>query len=188
VVQRFLRSIDVKDPVGRRDHAILHLMAHYGLRPGELAHLTLDSIDWPAQTLCVRQTKTHSALLMPLHERTAHVLRDYLQRARAPSALSWLFLRAVAPEAPMSKYSLSYVFRTRARRSGLPLEGYSAYSLRHAFALRLFQRGVGMKAIGDLMGHRSLLSTEVYIRLQTDVLREVALPVPCLEAQAGGVA
>ena len=78
----------------------------------------------------------------------------------------------------MTKFAASYMFRTRARRSGLPIDSYSAYSLRHAFAHRLFQRGVGMKAIGDLMGHRNLVSTSVYLRLQSELLRDVALQVP----------
>ena len=86
----------------------------------------------------------------------------------------------------MTKFSASYVFRVRARRSGLPLSQYSAYSLRHGFAHRLFQRGVGMKAIGDLMGHRNIVSTSIYLRLQADSLREVALPVPGHDL--GGVA
>lgn len=188
LVKQLLSSIDRSDRTGRRDHAALHLMAHYGLRTGELAHLTLDSIDWKARTLTVYQSKTYSTLVLPLHDRTLRILSSYLELARPQSTLPWLFLSGVAPAAPMNKYSLSQVFRTRARRSGLPIAQYSSYSLRHAFALRLFQRGVGMKAIGDLMGHRSFLSTSAYIRLQADVLREVALPVPGHHASAGGVA
>lgn len=70
------------------------------------------------------------------------------------------------------------IFDKRAEQSGLPIDGYSAYSLRHAFAMRLLTRGVGVKAIGDLLGHRSLASTCLYLRLDTDMLRDVALPVP----------
>jgi len=80
------------------------------------------------------------------------------------------------------------MFRVRARRSGLPLTDASAYSLRHSFAMRLFDRGVGIKAIGDLMGHHSIVSTAVYLRLQTEVLRKVALPVPASRASKGGAA
>jgi site-specific recombinase XerD len=71
--------------------------------------------------------------------------------------------------------------------SGLPISHASPYALRHSFAMRLFARGVGIKAIGDLMGHHSLVSTSVYLRLQTDMLREVALPVPKAAATTGGV-
>ena len=83
----------------------------------------------------------------------------------------------------MTKFAVSCVFYQRLRESGLPVGDYTAYSLRHAFAMRLFERGVGMKAIGDLMGHRNLISTGVYLRLQADMLREVALPVPALQKE-----
>ena len=88
----------------------------------------------------------------------------------------------------MSKSAVSQVFRARADRNGPPISQYSAHCLRHAFAQRLFQRGVGMKAIGDLMGHRSLVSTSIYLRLQADALREVALPVPGHAGPIRGVA
>lgn len=186
MVERLLRSIDLEGRTGRRDRTMLHLMAYYGLRTGELTHLTLDSINWQASTLTVWQAKTRSTLVLPLHAKTLGLLTDYLKRARPMTCLPWLFLKNTAPEGSMSKYAASLVFLTRARRSGLPISQYCAYSLRHAFALRLFQRGVGMKAIGDLMGHRSLVSTSVYLRLQSDALREVALPVPAREALGEG--
>jgi len=178
LVEGLLQSIDLNGRTGRRDHAMLHLMAHYGLRTGELTYLTIDSINWRAGTLTVWQQKTRSTLVLPLHAETLNILRSYLELGRPRTSLQWLFLRGAAPLGPMTKYAASYMFLCRARRSGLPLSPYSAYSLRHAFAHRLFQRGVGMKAIGDLMGHRSIVSTSVYLRLQADALREVALAVP----------
>jgi len=183
LVQCLLRSIDLNGRTGRRDHAMLHLMAHYGLRTGELTYLTIDSIDWRSRTLTVWQQKTRSTLMLPLHADTLSILGNYLKLARPRTRLPWLFLRGAAPLGPMTKYAASYMFLLRARRSGLPLSGYSAYSLRHAFAHRLFQQGVGMKAIGDLMGHRSIVSTSVYLRLQAGALREVALAVPGCDAR-----
>jgi integrase len=165
---------------------MLHLMAHYGLRTGELTYLTLDSINWRARTLTVWQPKTRSTLVLPLHDLTLNILGDYIELARPQIDLPWLFIRGAAPLAQMTKFAASFMFRTRARRSGLPISGYSAYSLRHAFAHRLFQQGVGMKAIGDLMGHRNLVSTSVYLRLQSESLRDVALQVP--SHATGGVA
>jgi site-specific recombinase XerD len=183
LVEQLLQSIDLNGRTGRRDHAMLHLMAHYGLRTGELTYLTVDSINWRSHTLTVWQQKTRSTLVLPLHDRTLSILSDYLKLSRPRTELPWLFLRGAAPIGPMTKFSASYMFLSRARQSGLPLTQYSAYSLRHAFAHRLFQRGVGMKAIGDLMGHRSIVSTSVYLRLQADALREVALAVPGYDAR-----
>lgn len=187
-VEQLLSSIDCRTRTGARDYAILHLMAHYGIRTGEIALLQLESINWTARTLTVWQPKTRSTLVLPLHELSLRILKDYLTRSRPHTGLPWLFLRGAAPLAAMTKYSVSYVFKTRARRSGLPIAQYSSYSLRHGFAQHLFLKGVGMKAIGDLMGHRNLVSTSVYLRLQSAMLREVALPVPGLLETTGGAA
>jgi site-specific recombinase XerD len=99
-----------------------------------------------------------------------------------------LFTATKAPFHPVHKATMTYVFKNRARKAGLPIAHESPYALRHSFAMRLFGRGVGIKAIGDLMGHSSLASTCVYLRLQIDVLREVALPVPRTVATSGGAA
>lgn len=186
LAQRLLASIDLGSRSGWRDLAMLHLMAHYGLRPSEVAALTLDAIDWKAGTLRVEQRKTRSDLLLPVNPRTLALLRRYLRHGRPRTSYSALFLRARTPVGPISHYAVGDAFKKRARTSELPLEGFSAYGLRHGFAMRLLDRGVGIKAIGDLLGHRTLESTCVYLRLQTDALREVALPIPRLPRRFAG--
>ena len=185
-VRRLLASIRRRGPRDWRDYAILHLMAYYGLRPSEVAALRLDSIDWQAGTLRVEQRKTRSVLVLPLDDRTLRLLRRYLQVARPNNDLPQLFLRIRSPIAAIKHYGVIEVFSYRARRSGLPLDGVSSYSLRHSFAMRLLRRGVGIKAIGDLLGHRSLEATCVYLRVDTDMLRTVALPVPTIMSVGGG--
>jgi integrase/recombinase XerD len=178
-VLALLDSVDRIDSMGWRDYAILHLMSHYGLRPCEVVSLQLDAIDWGAGTMRVTQRKTRSTLILPLAEHTVRILQRYQIEGRpSNSARPELFLRARSPAGPMKHYAVGDVYYSRARRSGLDLQGTSAYSLRHSFAMRLLDRGVGIKAIGDVLGHRSLESTCVYLRLQMDALRDVALPLP----------
>jgi integrase/recombinase XerD len=177
-VQALLASIDRSTRIGMRDHAILHLMAGYGLRPGEVAALKRSSIDWQAQTLRVEQTKTRSVLLTPLAPDTIEILCRYVEQLGAASSQDELFGLAQPPFGPMSACAVSVRFKVHARRSGLPIAEASAYALRHSFAMRLLGAGVSMKLIGDLMGHSSLASTNVYLRIQADMLREVALDVP----------
>lgn len=188
VIQKLLASIDRTDRSGWRDFMMLYLMAHYGLRPGEVAHLTLESIDWKSRTLRVQQHKTHSWLNLPLKKESICLLRRYLKEGRRQSQRSELFLTALAPYGHLSKACVSRLFKNRVRRSGLPISHNFPYSLRHSFAMRLFDRKVGIKTIGDLMGHQSITSTTVYLRLQTDVLRDVALPVPTAAKPKGGAA
>jgi site-specific recombinase XerD len=176
-VRQLLASIDRRTCIGRRDHAMLHLMASYGLRPGEIAALRRSSIDWEAGTLRVEQSKTGSVLVLPLASGSLAVLRQYLDGTGPPSGDD-LFSKAWAPCGPLSACAISVRFKVHVRRSGLPIADASAYCLRHSFAMGLLRCGVGMKLIGDLLGHHSLASTSAYLRIQTDMLREVALEVP----------
>ena len=182
LVQKLLRSIDRSDPMGCRDHAILYLMAHYGLRPSEIVTLTLASIDWAGKTLHVEQCKTRSLLVLPLSDQALRELKRYLRCGRPGSTHPQLFLRRRTPAGPLKHTAVCDIYEKRARLSALPLQATSSYSLRHAFAMRLLDRGVGIKAIGDLLGHHTLESTCVYLRLQTEALRSVGLPVPSLAA------
>ncbi|MFN0314549.1 MAG: tyrosine-type recombinase/integrase [Burkholderiales bacterium] len=179
-VRRLLASIRRRSPRDWRDYAILHLMAYYGLRPSEVAALRLDSVDWEAGSLRVEQCKTRSVLVLPLADRTLRLLRRYLRLARPNSDLPQLFLRIRSPIKALRNYGVIDIFSYRAVKSSLPIDGASSYSLRHAFAMRLLRRGVGVKTIGDLLGHRSLEATCVYLRVDIDMLRTVALPVPTL--------
>lgn len=185
LVVRLLASVDRASRAGWRDYAVLHLMAYYGLRPSEIVTLTLGSIDWTASTLSVKQCKTRSTLVLPLADRTVNLLRRYLRHGRPSVDYSELFLRVRRPTGCLEHCAVSNIFAKRVRLSGLPLKGSSPYGLRHAFAMRLLRRGVGVKAIGDLLGHHSLESTCVYLRIDTDMLRSVALPVPKLERCGG---
>lgn len=186
LVLALLRSIDRSSRSGWRDYTILHLAAHYGLRPSEIVSLRLESVNWNARTLKVEQRKTRSTLVLPLVDRTVSILQRYLQRGRPNSPHPQLFLRARCPAGALMRYAITDIFETRAARSGLSIESYSVYSLRHAFAMRLLQRGVGLKTIGDLLGHTHLGSTCEYLRLDIDMLRGVALPVPTQCPEAGG--
>lgn len=178
LIEQLLDSIDRSTPVGLRDHAIFYLMAHYGLRTGEIPLLMLDSIDWQARTLRVEQPKTRSVLVLPLTDPAAEVLQRYLREGRPAGDRPELFPRLIAPDGALTRTAIAEAFQRHVRRSGLPLSGASPYGLRHGFAMRLLERNVGIKAIGDLLGHRSLEATSAYLRLQIDALRDVALPLP----------
>jgi site-specific recombinase XerD len=181
----FLDTIDRTETAGCRDHLILYLMACFGLRPSEIASLDLKSINWASSTLQVEQRKTRSNLVRPLPAPALELLRDYVCNVRPDSALPSLFLRLRAPAQAMTSTSIRSIYRRRARQSGLPLDATSSYSLRHGFAMRLLDRGLGIKAIGDLLGHRTVQSTQVYLRLQTESLREVGLSLPCFSHDRG---
>lgn len=186
LIQLFLNSIDRSSRAGWRDFMILHLMAIYGLRPSEVVTITLDSINWKTKELNVVQCKNRSNLMLPLLDKTLRLLKRYLHAGRSDSTLSELFLRARSPAGSLKHTAVCDIYHKRAKESGLPLQGTSSYCLRHSFALRLLNQGIGIKAIGDLLGHHSLESTCIYLRLDMAALKDVPLPVPTVSIEDTG--
>ena len=177
-VRAFLQSIRRTTPMGRRDYAMFFLMATYGLRASEVVALTLDDVHWKAGEIRVPQTKTRSALELPLTDAVASVLIDYLRHVRRPPGYRQLFLRVRAPIGTLKPTAVTEAFQGWSRRSGLQIPFQGVHCIRHSFASYLLRRGTSLKTIGDLLGHRSPESTAVYLRLATEDLREVGLPVP----------
>jgi integrase/recombinase XerD len=179
-VRSLLHSIDRSTPKGRRDYAILLMIATYGLRSGEIAALKLDDVSWRSRTLRVPRPKVGSPLSLPLTDEVATALLAYLRRGRPSSIHRELFLRARIPLGPIESTTVSDIFDTWAGPAGirLPPRAGGPHCLRHSVAVHLLREGVSMKTIGDLLGHRSAESTCVYLRLQTEDLRNVALPLP----------
>lgn len=177
-VRALLSSIDQTDAHGVRDYTILFLIAAYGLRPCEVVSLTLDDIDWRAETIRVTQRKTGNRMILPLTDDVGIVLIEYLKKGRPRAPCRELFLRLRAPCGPLRRIAVYHIFQLRVRLSGLDINQSGPYCLRHSYAVHLLRQGTSVKTIGDLMGHRSAESTGAYLRLATEDLRSVALPVP----------
>jgi site-specific recombinase XerD len=177
-VRALLESIDRTTPLGRRDYAMLLLIATYGLRTSEVVALTLDDIAWRRDELHVPRRKVDGLLLLPLTTDVGAALLDYIRQDRPALPTRVVFLRARPPAGVLKATAITEVFQARARRSGLGIPFHGPHCLRHSLAVRLLREGVSLKAIGDVLGHRGVESTCVYLRLATDDLRDVALSVP----------
>ncbi len=167
-------------PVGLRDYAILMLLATYGLRAGEVVQLRLDDIDWRTEKLRVRQSKTGNELFLPLVPAVGNALLNYLRRGRPQTELREVVLHARAPLGPFrGGSSLHSVVAHRLKEAGIQVQGrHGPHAFRFARAVSLLRGTVPLKIIGDLLGHRSAESTEVYLRLATDDLRAVSIDLP----------
>ena len=177
-VQAFLRAIDRTTPEGLRDYTMFSLIATYGLRACEVVSLTLDAIDWRGRRLTVAPRKRGTALLLPLTDAVGTTLVRYLRRGRPASPWREVFLRVRAPAGILKPTAVGEAFQKWVRCSGLPIPFHGPHCLRHSFAVHLLRQGVSLKTLGDLLGHRLAESTCVYLRLATNDLRGVALPVP----------
>ena len=180
-VRALLQSINRDTSAGRRDFTILYLASAYGLRCGEIVRLKLEDIDWRRGVLRIFQTKNRQFMELPLTDEAGDVLVDYIRR-RPTSRLRELFLRQQAPVGTISGVAIYRILKDRIRLSGIKLPNVSPHALRHTFAVTMLQRGIGIKSIGDMLGHRDMRSTSVYLRLNVEDLRQAALPVPRCDA------
>jgi integrase/recombinase XerD len=165
---------------GIRDYAILQLLATYGLRAGEVTALRLNDVDWKKDVLHVRHSKTGAHSSLPLLREPGEALLSYLKQARPPTALREVFLRLNAPHRAFKDGSSLYsMVRGRLDAADVTISGKKGpHTFRHARAVSLLRAAVPLKAIGDILGHRSALSTGAYLKLATEDLRAVALDVP----------
>lgn len=165
---------------GVRDYAILQLLAAYGLRAGEVTALRLNDIDWKKEALHVRHSKTGARSSLPLLREPGEALLQYLECARPQTALRDVFLRLNAPHRSFKEGSSLYsIVRKRLGAAGVTMSGKKGpHTFRHARAVSLLRAAIPLKQIGDILGHRSALSTGAYLKLATDDLRAVALDIP----------
>ena len=177
-VRALVRCIDRSTAMGRRDYAMLLLVTTYGLRSGEVVGLRLEDIQWRTNRLRVRRPKVNAPLVLPLTSEVGAALLDYLQDGRPNLPYREIFLRVRTPVAPLKRTALTQALRGWLRRNDLRIPFTGAHCLRHSVAMRLLRQGTSLKAIGDLLGHRSAESTCVYLRLHIEDLRAVALPLP----------
>lgn len=174
-VQRVLGIIDRRSVVGRRDYAMLLLLAVYGLRAREVAALTLDDFDWKSGTLHVRARKAGHAAVYPIVPEVGEAVIDYLRRGRPESSDRRIFLRAVAPRAAVTHRIVSDRAEHYLRKAGIDIARPGSHTLRHSCAQRLVDADFSLKVIGDFLGHRHAASTRIYSKVAIDALREVAL-------------
>jgi integrase/recombinase XerD len=167
-------------PKGLRDHAILMLLSTYGLRASEITQLQLDDINWRGDRICVHHTKTGAQSVLPLLPAVGDALLAYLRRGRPVTVVRQIFIRALAPYRGFASGSSLYTpIRRRLEAAGVqPTGKRGPHSFRHARAVSLLRSGVPLKVIGDVLGHRSVASTTVYLKLATEELRAVALEIP----------
>jgi integrase/recombinase XerD len=167
-------------PTGRRDYAILMLLATYGLRAAEIVRLRLEDLDWRREVLRVRHWKTGTHSELPLLNEPGEALLRYLEKARPPSTHREVFLRILPPHRPFKAGSiLNRVTGARLRAAEITPQGrHGPHAFRHARAASLLRSGVPLKIIGDVLGHTSAQATAEYLKLATEDLRAVGLELP----------
>lgn len=175
-VDALIGGCDTGTPVGARDRAVLVLLARLGVRTVEVAALRLQDVDWRSGQILIRG-KGNRLDRLPLPHAVGEALAQYLTRARpvCPSRSVFVTVRG-CPPGPLDAGAVRQIVARAYERAGLPRWG--AHRLRHTLASDLLRAGNSLPQIGQVLRHRSNLSTAIYAKVDTTRLRDVARPWP----------
>jgi integrase/recombinase XerD len=178
-VRRVIDSISVTDPTGVRDRAVLLLLATTGMRNRELRLLELQDIRWRAGEVVVRRTKARRDRVVPLLEEVGEALAEYVLHTRPKSRAPQVFLCHRPPVRPLGGSStVAALVRRRLERCALQLPRAGAHLLRHSLATQLVGQKRPIKEVADLLGHRNIDTTAIYVKVALPQLAMVPLPFP----------
>ena len=178
-IKRILDAVDRGSPAGKRDFAILLLVAKLGIRVGDIKALKLSDLHWTSKTITIIQEKTKVVTTYPILNDVGWAIIDYLQNARPECETPYLFVRLRAPFEEfgknanlynlISKYiRLAGINVPRGKRQGL-------HSLRHSLASTLLEQGASLAMISEILGHVDSKSTSVYLHTDLNGLKACAL-------------
>jgi len=177
-VERVLASIDRGTAMGRRDYAILLILARLGLRAGEIRTLTLEDLDWQAGLITVRG-KAGRYSQMPLPAEVGEAIADYLQHGRPIANTRCVFLRTRAPASGFKgQCGIGSMVRHALARAGVDAPRKGAHQFRHGLASQMLRQGASLFEIGELLRHRSPQTTAIYAKVDLVSLATLALPWP----------
>jgi site-specific recombinase XerD len=179
-VQRLLRAVDTSTARGLRDHALLLMMSTYGLGAGEVIRLQLQDIDWSAGTLQMTRPKTGVSFVLPLLPAVGKVLARYLRQGRPlHTPTRHVFVQVKVPFGALTCSSaVRHILVKHAKAASIQADYLGTHVLRYSNAARQVDIGTDARVLTELLGHRDSESLSTYVRIATESLREVSLPVP----------
>jgi site-specific recombinase XerD len=176
--ERVLAACDRRTAVGRRDYAILLLLARLGLRGGEVTTLTLEDLDWQGGLITVRGKGGRDSQL-PLPRDVGEALAAYLRKGRPRTASRWVFLRARAPVRSFRGTSaICCVVKHALARAGIDSPRKGAHQFRHGLACQMLRKGASLAEIGEVLRHQSPQTTALYAKVDLTSLATLALVWP----------
>jgi integrase len=178
-VQKVLDGCDRTTAGGRRNYAILLLLARLGLRAGEVIALRLEDIEWDSAQLTVRSKKGGGWARLPLPTDVGSALAHYLRHDRPQCPSRNVFVRLVAPYQPLSNSPVIAVLTRKAlAKAGVESARKGAHLFRHSLATEMLRQGASLDEIGQVLRHKDPDTTAIYAKVDLDALRKLAVAWP----------
>jgi site-specific recombinase XerD len=176
-VERVIAACDRGTAVGLRDRAAILLLARLGLRAGDILQMDVRDIDWTHATIHV-SGKSRCEAKLPLTQEVGDAILEYLRKGRPPVQGTRLFVRMLAPWAPLQTSSVSGMVARAIARAGVEAPFRGAHVLRHSAATEMLRQGATLQQVGAVLRHRYLDTTAHYAKVDVQRLQAIALPWP----------
>ena len=180
-IHAILCQVDRNTEFGRRDYLILLLAVQLGMRAGDIRQLKFTNIKWSRNTVEFLQQKTNKPLQLPVTEELKYALADYMKNSRPKVEDPHIFVRHRAPFQPfVESNAFHHVINKYMALAGTNLNNrkHGLHSMRHSAASNLLQNRTPYPVITGILGHENTSTTKLYLRIDIEQLRTVALEVP----------
>jgi site-specific recombinase XerD len=177
-VKKLLESIDRHNPKGKRDYAILLLVARLGLRVGDIRTLKLSALNWNRKLISIIMQKTKQSLELPLLDDVGWAIIDYLKNGRPQTISDFVFIRHKAPYDRFSDHNCLHKMLVRHKiRAKIEItdQKHGLHSLRSTLALALLENGTPLPIISEALGHQSIQTTSIYLKIDMNGLRNCVI-------------
>lgn len=193
-IRAVINGPDRGSAIGKRDYLVLLLAAEYGWRSGDITHFKLDQIDWENNKIKFEQNKTGNPVEYPLLSSIGNAIIDYLKNGRPDSNLPEVILsvessRHSKPLHPATIHSIVSRYMKKANITGWKEKKHGPHSLRFSLASNLLKKNVSLPVISTVLGHQNTETTKIYLKVDTENLKNCCLPMPELFSsyyQTGG--
>lgn len=178
-IERVIASCDPATAEGKRNRAIVLLLARLGLRAGDVAGLRLRDIDWKGASIAVAG-KNGRHTLLPLTQEVGQAIVDYLQHGRPDTETDAVFVSMFAPFKAFSDHAaISILVKKAMRRASVSCPGRgAAHVLRHSVATSMLGQGAPLQDIATVLRHQSIATTQIYTKVDVAALRQIVQPWP----------
>lgn len=180
-IHKILKCIDKNTDYGRRDYLVMILAVQLGMRAGDIRQLRLSNIKWNVDTIEIIQEKTKILLQLPLLDNIKYALIDYIKNSRPKSDSDFIFLRHRAPIIPFVKGNTFFSIINKYMKVAdicIDHKKHGLHSMRHSLAGNLLKNNTPLPVITGVLGHENTNTTKLYLRIDIEQLRSVALEVP----------
>lgn len=182
-IQEIIASVERTSAVGKRDYLVLLFAAEYGWRSSDITNLCFNDINWDDNVICFSQNKTGNPVEYPLLASVGNAIIDYIKNGRPVTNVPEIIVAAESSKKgkPLSPPTIHSIVTKYMRKAGIKNwenKKHGAHSLRHSLATNMLKKNIAMPIISTVMGHQNTSSTKVYLSVDTEKLRQCAIPVP----------